>query len=79
MKTYLNKKIPGETKVMRKRILEHYQGVPEKRIEAGVYLRKVGRDYIHVLNTWERARIQRIPIEKFYRRYFLGIDECYSD
>lgn len=56
-------------KEMKKEIEEKYSAIPERQIETGIYMSKVGSKYVHVLHTWDNSYIEKWLIEDFYNQY----------
>jgi hypothetical protein len=57
-------------KEMKNEIKEKYYAVPERQISTGIYLEKVGRKYVTLLNTWNRTTVEKVEIEYFYNEHF---------
>jgi hypothetical protein len=56
-------------KEMKKEIENKYEGVPDKQVYLGGFLKKVGRKYAHIVDTWEEVTIRKIPIEDFFDEF----------
>jgi len=59
-------------KEMRQKIIQRYEGIPEKQVSPGVYIQTVGNKYVTLLNTWNATTIEQITIEDFYANNFRG-------
>lgn len=57
-------------KEMKTEIKDKYYAVPERQISTGIYLVKVGRKYVTLLNTWNKSTVEKIDIEDFYNDHF---------
>lgn len=56
-------------KEMRKKIKEHLAGIPEKQIQTGCYVTKIGTKFVHIINTWGTTTIEKIKLENFYNAH----------
>ena len=54
------------TKQMRDAINEHYDAIPERQVNPGVYIRSVGSKYVTLLNTHDDITLERVDIDDFY-------------
>jgi len=52
-------------KTLRKKIIARLSAIPERQVSPGVYVSKVGRKYVHLLNTWERTSIEKMSLVLF--------------
>ena len=40
----------------------------------GIYIKCIGRKYVHLLNTWGTTTIEKVEIEAFYENYMKPIN-----
>ena len=57
---------------IRNSITEKYESIPEAQISPGLYLVKVGYKFVHILNTWEHTRLEKMEILDFWDRYMVN-------
>lgn len=55
---------------MRKKLIDHFEAVPEAQIGPGLYVTKIGYKYVTYLNTWNGSTIDRISIDDLYEIIF---------
>ena len=62
-------KLIVDKKTMVSAIKQKFNSIPEKQINPGFYLKKVGTKFCTILDTWCKTSEYKIPIEEFYNTY----------
>jgi hypothetical protein len=63
-------------KEIRKCLKEKLEGIPNKEISAGVYVKTVGTKYLTIINTWETTTQEKIHLSEFDNLKNKSIGEC---
>jgi len=62
-------------KEMRQAIIDKYEGIPDRQVKPGKYLKSAGSKYVHVLNIWHTVKTEKTEIKDFYNDYILRLDD----
>ena len=56
---------------MKRDIILKYAGIPEKRVQPGIFLQSVGAKYVHLLSIWDKTTLYTMTIREFYDKYMI--------
>ena len=56
-------------KTLRNQIIERLAAIPERQVSPGVYVKSIGYKYVHVINTWEKTRVEKMTLQEFAEYY----------